>query len=174
MSKRQTKVMLGGVVLVSWALVACTAGVGSPVDIGQAYGDKPGSFGTADNPNSSNGGNSAGSGAGAGRGTSDGEDERSGDGKGQGSSGECPPCDGTITCDVTVGGQTQKATLPLQTKNGACAATITGGDVVLACGGQITQNGQSIGTWKNCSRSATPGTPTEDAPAPPVDAGTRG
>jgi hypothetical protein len=176
MSNTQIKVVLGAVVVSGWALLACTAGVGSPVDIGSSYGDDPGSFGTADKPNGSqdaprapSGGNASGTSGGNGQqpGGEDGSgnNNSSGNSSGGTAGGDCPPCDGNVTCDVTANGQSSKATLPLKTKSGNCVAETEGGDIVVACGGALTQNGNNVGTWKNCTKA-------DDAPS--ADAGTKG
>jgi hypothetical protein len=84
-----------------------------------------------------------------------------------GTTANCPPCDGAFTCDVTVtGSATTKSPVTLVTKNGACVFSAQTGDVVFACGGALTSNGQNVGTWANCVKTTTGGTPT-----PPPDAG---
>lgn len=181
MSNTHTKVALGVVVLAGFALVACTSGVGTPVDIGQAYGDSPGAFGANDRPGVTNQDNANAPAGGKGQGEGD-DDVRPGSSGASGnpsSSGQtggdgCPPCDGTVSCELTVGGQTQRGALPLQTKNGSCVSSSDGQDIVFACGGQITQNGQSVGTWKNCTKAPTSSTGGTSGDAPPPDAGTKG
>jgi len=68
----------------------------------------------------------------------------------------CPPCDGTYRCTVTQtgGGTPQQATFTLKTTDGQCVAA---GNIVLACGGQITQNGSTLGMWSNCAKTTTGG-----------------
>jgi collagen type I alpha len=66
----------------------------------------------------------------------------------------CPQCDGSFTCDVTVtGSPTQKTTVMLVTKGGACSFSTQSGDIVFACGGALTSSGQNVGTWANCSKA---------------------
>jgi hypothetical protein len=174
MSNAKTKLVLGGSIFTAWAVVACTAGVGTPPDIGQAYGDKPGSFGTSDKPGSStvaSGGEGTaagdkGKGSSGSSGSSAASDTPSNNGSGGSSSSSptpatpevpkdeaagCAPCDATVTCEVTITGQgTTKSPLPLKTKNGACTLTSGAQDIVFVCGGGLTLSGQSIGSWKNC------------------------
>ena len=81
---------------------------------------------------------------------------------------------------TATGTATQKVPLPLKTKNGVCVLESSSGDIVFACGGGLTLNGQAAGTWKNCTKGSAnpPATGTATAvpttTSTPVDAGTRG
>ena len=78
-----------------------------------------------------------------------------------GTAGGCPPCDGNFACDITVtGSMTQRMTVPLATKNGACVLSSTNTEVTFACGGALTSQGSPVGTWANCKKAATASPPT--------------
>jgi hypothetical protein len=181
MITRRTKVGLALVVFGGWTVIACSAGVGSPPDIGQGYGDKPGAFGASDKPGVLGAGNAA---PGQGPPAAGGAAAGGGAGGGTGGAG-CPKCDTKYSCS-------DGSSVDLKTVNGQC----TGEGVVLTCDGKLTQNGTPIGTWTGsqggpisivagtttitCAaggNTSPPGTATPvptTVPSPPLDAGTKG
>ena len=131
-------------------LVACTGGGGSLSDLPDMYQNHPGTReappngreapppgrevpppsqdkpkNTAENPGSFGGG--------------------TGGGGGGGTTGSCPPCDRKFDCTFTRGTQTGSDDLTLKTTNGEC--TTADGEVTFECGGNITAQGQTAGTW---------------------------
>jgi hypothetical protein len=185
MITRRTKVGLALVVFGGWTVIACSAGVGSPPDIGQGYGDKPGAFGASDKPGVFGAGNAApGQGPPAAAGAVPGAGGGTGGTGGTGGAG-CPKCDATYACS-------DGSSVDLKTVNGQCV----GDNLVLTCDGKLTQNGTPIGTWTgsqggpitivagtttitcapggNATPPATVTAVPTTVPSPPLDAGTKG
>jgi hypothetical protein len=183
MITRRTKVGLALVVFGGWTVIACSAGVGSPPDIGQGYGDKPGVFGAADKPGVLGAGNAA---PGQGPPAAGGAVPGAGGGGTGGTGGAgCPKCDTAYTCS-------DGSSVDLKTVNGQCV----GDNVTITCDGKLTQNGTPVGTWTagqggtisivagtttlTCApggKTNPPGTATSvptTVPSPPQDAGTKG
>jgi hypothetical protein len=188
MITRRTRVGLALVVFGGWTVIACTAGVGSPPDIGQGYGDKPGAFGAADKPGAFGAGNAA---PGQGPPAANGAVPAGGGAGAGGSAGGagCPACDVTYECS-------DGTSAKLKTVGGQCQADGVQNPVVITCDGKITQGGTQVGTWTalqggaisvvegttkiTCApggSSTPPGTATAvptTVPSPPQDAGTKG
>lgn len=182
MSTQNAKIVVIASLLGAAAIVACGSGSGDVITLGQPYENHPGDFAkpgvsnqdppptntlaTAADP--ANGGqgkdkdkDGGSSGGTSGTTTSGGTSGTTTSGGTSGTTGGCPPCDGNFACDITVtGSMTQRMTVPLATKNGACVLSSTNTEVTFACGGALTSQGSSVGTWANCKTVA--GSPPAD------------
>lgn len=178
MSTTKAKIVVVATLLGATAVVACGSGSGPVIELGSPYENHPGDFAK---PGVSNQDPSpaakASSGAAAATDDTDGGKNTSGGTSGgtsgttkvdsgtsggtSGTTGSCPPCDATVSCDITVsGGKAQRMSVPLVTKNGACVLVSSGGDVTFACGGALMSGGNSVGTWANCTKATTTTPPT--------------
>ena len=174
MKMRQIIVVLASAV----AAAGCSSGSGRNLDLGPTYQPHPGDYNrpTEDNqdPSPAAGGGSSTPSTGEQSSNNPGSSGSSGQGS-SGSSGNtppaaggCPPCDSIIRCDITVtGSSTTKTTASVKTTDGVCALEGGGSNLVLACGGQLLQNGQPVGTWANCAKTTT--TTPVDAGGPPQE-----
>ncbi len=184
MSTQNAKFVVIASLLGAAAIVACGSGSGPVIELGSPYENHPGDFAkpgvsnqdppptntlataAADPANGGGKGKDGGSTSGdntsggtSGTTTSGGTSGTTTSGGTSGTTGGCPPCDGTFSCDITVtGGMTQKMTVPLATKNGACVLSSTSSEVTFACGGALTSQGSNVGTWANC-KAVSGGTP---------------
>ena len=179
MSTKNAKVVVIASLLGAAAIVACGSGSGQVIELGQPYENHPGDFAKPGVSNQdppptntlataaadpANGGKGKDKDGGSSGGTS-GDTTTSGGTSGTTTSGGttdgCPPCDGNFTCDLTVtGSMTQRMTVPLATKNGACVLSSTNTEVTFACGGALTSQGSNVGTWANCKKAAATTPPT--------------
>jgi hypothetical protein len=189
MSTQNAKIVVIASLLGAAAIVACGSGSGQVIELGQPYENHPGDFakpgvsnqdppptntlataadaagGGQDKEGGSSGGTSGNSSGGT-SGNSSGGTSGNTSGGTSGTTAGCPPCDGNFACDITVtGSMTQRMTVPLATKNGACVLSSTSSEVTFACGGALTSQGSPVGTWANCTKTTTT-TPPAD-----VDAG---
>jgi hypothetical protein len=180
MSTQNAKIVVIASLLGAAAIVACGSGSGQVVELGQPYENHPGDFAkpgvsnqdppptntlaTAADP--ANGGDDkhkdgGSSGTTTSGGTSGTTTSGGTSGGTSGTAGGCPPCDGNFSCDITVtGSMTQRMTVPLATKNGACVLSSTNTEVTFACGGALTSQGSPVGTWADCKKAATASPPT--------------
>jgi hypothetical protein len=168
MSTQNAKIVVIASLLGAAAIVACGSGSGQVIELGQPYENHPGDYAkpgvsNQDPPPTNTLATAAADPA------NDGKDKdggSSGGTSGTTTSGGpppdgCPPCDGNFACDITVtGSMTQRMTVPLATKNGACVLTSTSTEVTFACGGALTSQGSNVGTWANCKKAATTTPPT--------------
>lgn len=190
MSTKNAKVVVIASLLGAAAIVACGSGSGQVIELGQPYENHPGDFakpgvsnqdppptntlataaadpanGGKDKDKDKDGGTSGGTSgtttSGGTSGTTSGGTSGTTSGGTSGTAGGCPPCDGNFACDITVtGSMTQRMTVPLATKNGACVLSSTNTEVTFACGGALTSQGSPVGTWANCKKAATASPPT--------------
>ena len=181
MSTKNAKIVVIASLLGAAAVVACGSGSGQVLELGQPYENHPGDFAKPGVSNQdppptntlataaaepTNGGKDKGkdggsSGGTSGTTTSGGTSGTTTSGGTSGTAGGCPPCDGNFACDITVpGSMTQRMTVPLATKNGACVLSSTNTEVTFACGGALTSQGSPVGTWANCTKAATTTPPT--------------
>ena len=168
MSTKNAKVVVIASLLGAAAVVACGSGSGQVIELGQAYENHPGDFNkpgvsNQEPPPTTTLATAAADPANGGK-----DKEKEGGTSGtttsggtSGTAGGCPPCDGNFACDITVtGSMTQRMTVPLATKNGACVLSSTNTEVTFACGGALTSQGSPVGTWANCKKAATASPPT--------------
>ncbi|MBX3185952.1 MAG: hypothetical protein KF819_03010 [Labilithrix sp.] len=171
MRKRHSGLMVFGLINVG-LLLACSGGVGNPPDLGGGYENLTGAFersGVSNqdpaNPVKKGDGKPQNDdvkpgGGGGGNGGNGGSNPGGGDG--------CPPCDGTVSCEVTLtGGQPQRVTVSMRMQGGQCITETTGTAITFACGGAVLQGDNNIGTWKECRKGG-------DAPPAVRDAGAGG
>ena len=169
MMMRQIIVLSG--VLGGGCLLACSSGVGSPFFLGDPYESRAGDYNPPSEDNQdpspaqtgsrSRGLTPGGDSEGSSGNTSTPSSSGNTSGSSSGSSGAttppttgCPPCNGFYKCTITLtNGTSSTTTLNLKSEDGVCTAQ--GSSFVLACGGQVTSSGQSVGTWASCAKSST-------------------
>jgi hypothetical protein len=173
MSTQNAKIVVIASLLGAAAVVACGSGSGQVIELGQPYENHPGDYAkpgvsNQDPPPTNTLATAAADPANGGKdkdkdgGSTSGDTNTSGGTSGtttsggtSGTTGGCPPCDGNFSCDITVtGSMTQKMTVPLAMKNGACVLSSTNSEVTFACGGALTSQGSDVGTWANCKAVA--------------------
>jgi hypothetical protein len=64
-------------------------------------------------------------------------------------------CSGSLTCAVTVNGNTQSDSVPLAKKGEDCAAGTGADELLLASGGVLKQAGVPVGTWASTGGGVT-------------------